>query len=224
MMQINILMGIIVAWCVAIVIASGFICVPIYKLWTLDRVVNGTCINLDKFYYGIQIPNLVTDILIIVLPIREMIGLELSRKVKLGATAMFLLGIITVVFGTVRLVALVRLDGKGPDLTCKSLPCSHLAYNSPEFITDLNSTRQRSIRCHLDHRRARRCHCRRLYPVCTNTVPQSARQVKEWIKPRPQQQEPLRAREMVQRSAYLRIDEFRRKTEQMVEDTIRRRW
>ncbi|WPH01686.1 Hypothetical protein R9X50_00453800 [Acrodontium crateriforme] len=115
--QINILMGIVVAWCAAIVIASAFICVPIYKLWTLDRVVNGTCINLDKFYYGIQIPNLVTDVLIIILPIREMTGLHLSRRVKLGATAMFLLGIITVVFGTVRLVALVRLDGKGPDLT-----------------------------------------------------------------------------------------------------------
>lgn len=112
-------MAMVIGWCIAILVASGFICQPLKNLWTFDRIVLGKCFSLNKFYCGIQIPNLVTDVLIIVVPVREMISLELSCKVKVGATLMFLLGIITIIFGSVRLAALVQLSHLGADLTCK---------------------------------------------------------------------------------------------------------
>ena len=87
------------------------------KLW--NPALSGTCINVVSFYYGLQIPNIVTDLLIIVCPVREVLTLDLSKKMRLGAMAMFLLGVITLIFDIVRLVAMVQLESQGPDLTCK---------------------------------------------------------------------------------------------------------
>ncbi|KAK4893202.1 hypothetical protein LTR27_008323 [Elasticomyces elasticus] len=85
------------------------------KVWRPD--VPGTCINLVQFYYGLQIPNIITDVWIVVSPIRELMRMELTRKIKTGATAMFLLGSVTVAFDIVRLVVLLDLGHKGPDVT-----------------------------------------------------------------------------------------------------------
>ncbi|KAK3666586.1 hypothetical protein LTR22_002530 [Elasticomyces elasticus] len=88
------------------------------KVWRPD--VPGTCINLVQFYYGLQIPNIITDVWIVISPIRELMRMELTRKIKTGATAMFLLGSVTVAFDIVRLVVLLDLGHKGPDVTSDS--------------------------------------------------------------------------------------------------------
>lgn len=83
--------------------------------------VEGTCIPIVPFYYGLQIPNILTDLLIIVVPIREVLRLQLNKRLKTGAVSMFALGIITLVFDIVRLVALLELTApeKQADFTCK---------------------------------------------------------------------------------------------------------
>ncbi|KAK4962539.1 hypothetical protein LTR10_000165 [Elasticomyces elasticus] len=85
------------------------------KVWRPE--VPGTCINLVHFYYGLQIPNIITDIWIVISPIRELTRMELTRKIKTGAIAMFLLGTVTVAFDIVRLVVLLDIGHIGPDLT-----------------------------------------------------------------------------------------------------------
>ena len=89
------------------------------KLWSLDPTTPGTCIDIVKFYYGLQIPNILTDLLIIVVPIREVMLLDLTKKLKVGALTMLSLGIITLIFDIVRLVAMLDLQSAGSDFTCK---------------------------------------------------------------------------------------------------------
>ena len=83
--------------------------------------VEGTCIPIIPFYYGLQIPNIITDLLIIVVPIREVTRLQLNKRLKTGAVTMFALGIITLIFDIVRLVALLQLTApeKMADFTCE---------------------------------------------------------------------------------------------------------
>lgn len=134
--QTNVLISLTVLWCVAILVLAGFLCQPITKLWMPE--IPGTCLDLVEFYYGIQIPNIVVDLLIVLLPIRETLKLDMSTRLKFGASIMFLFGIMwvtfvgeldganitltsmprTLVFDIIRLVVLLRLKSQPPDSTC----------------------------------------------------------------------------------------------------------
>jgi hypothetical protein len=118
--QINVLITIVAVWGAGIILTAFFLCVPMEKNWYPQ--VEGTCIPIIPFYYGLQIPNILTDLLIIVVPIREVMLLQLNKRLKTGAITMFALGIITLVFDIVRLVALLELTApdKMADFTCKS--------------------------------------------------------------------------------------------------------
>jgi hypothetical protein len=118
--QINVLITVVAVWGGGIILTAFFLCVPMEKNW--HPMVKGTCIPIIPFYYGLQIPNIITDVLIIVVPIREVMCLQLNKKLKTGAVTMFALGVITLVFDIVRLVALLQLTApeKMADFTCES--------------------------------------------------------------------------------------------------------
>ena len=120
--QINVLITIVAVWGAGIILTAFFLCVPMEKNWYPQ--IEGTCIPIIPFYYGLQIPNIITDVLIIVVPIREVMLLQLNKRLKTGAITMFALGIITLVFDIVRLVALLKLTApaKMADFTCKFKP------------------------------------------------------------------------------------------------------
>lgn len=156
--QINALIVLVSLWGAGIIFTAFGMCSPMAKLW--NPTLDGSCIPLIPFYYGLQIPNIVTDLLIIVLPIREILILELSPKLKIGASAMFLLGMITLIFDIVRLVAMIRLEHSGPDMTCELLhPSAIVEQNTDDLLN-----RQSSRRCGLDYDRTHRRHRRRLHP------------------------------------------------------------
>lgn len=117
--QINVLITLVALWGGGIILTAFFLCVPMEKNWNTS--VEGTCIPIIPFYYGLQIPNIVTDLLIIVVPIREVMKLALNKRLKTGAITMFALGIVTLVFDIIRLVALLEVTapGKMLDFTCK---------------------------------------------------------------------------------------------------------
>lgn len=106
--QINVLITLVVLWGAGIILTAFFLCIPMEKNW--HPQVEGTCIPIIPFYYGLQIPNIVTDLLIIVVPIREVMKLQLNKRLKTGAMTMFALGIITLVFDIIRLVALLEVS------------------------------------------------------------------------------------------------------------------
>lgn len=89
-----------VSWAIAIICVSIFQCTPIEKTW--DPTVPGTCINLKGSFIGNAIPNILTDIAILSLPIKMVWGLHASLIHRLSVTFVFLLGSLYVESSSVR--------------------------------------------------------------------------------------------------------------------------
>ncbi|KAJ5419970.1 hypothetical protein N7465_002489 [Penicillium sp. CMV-2018d] len=82
--------GVSIAWGIAIILVSVFQCTPIARAW--DTRIPGTCINLKASFIGNAVPNIVTDILILSLPVRVVWGLHASITHRLSIIGIFLLG------------------------------------------------------------------------------------------------------------------------------------
>lgn len=57
-------------------------------------MLEGGCMNLSKFYYGLQIPNIATDAIILVMPMPIVWKLPISKAQKTGLSAIFVLGVL----------------------------------------------------------------------------------------------------------------------------------
>ena len=88
----NILAAIIIAWAIAIFWVSIFSCNPVHAFWTFSLLPTADCIDTVKFYIGIWVPNIVTDLIILVLPQSRIWKLQVGLKSKIALALMFLLG------------------------------------------------------------------------------------------------------------------------------------
>lgn len=82
--------GMSISWGVAIVITTCLQCTPIARFW--DQTIAGRCIDYMAFYEYSGIVNCIIDGLTIMLPIREVLRLQMSRGRKLALCGVFLLG------------------------------------------------------------------------------------------------------------------------------------
>ncbi|CVL13008.1 related to L-fucose permease [Fusarium proliferatum] len=100
-------------WGISVITVSIFSCDPIKGWW--DKTIPSKCINTNKFYIGITIPNILFDIGTVVLPIREVWHLQLKRDKKWAITTIFLLGGSVVLASIARLVLfLIYKDSQNP--------------------------------------------------------------------------------------------------------------
>jgi hypothetical protein len=106
----------VILWGFGVCLVGGLVCIPVRKLW--DPTVVGGCLDLAEFYYGLQIPNILTDAIILVMPMKVVWGLPISKTQKSLLSGIFVVGILTFVFDVVRLVALIDLSKSGADATC----------------------------------------------------------------------------------------------------------
>ncbi|CEJ58752.1 hypothetical protein PMG11_07398 [Penicillium brasilianum] len=106
---------IIILWAACGILAGCFTCIPTEKLW--DPMIPGGCMDLGRFYYGLQIPNIVTDAIILVMPMHTVWGLPISKAQKTGLSIIFILGFLTLIFDIVRLISLIDLSKAGDDIT-----------------------------------------------------------------------------------------------------------
>lgn len=67
-----------------------FACDPIRGFW--DKSIPSKCIDQNKFFIGITLPNIFFDVATVVLPVREVWHLQLKREKKWAITSIFLLG------------------------------------------------------------------------------------------------------------------------------------
>ncbi|KEQ59521.1 uncharacterized protein M437DRAFT_56656 [Aureobasidium melanogenum CBS 110374] len=123
------LIAMMIMWCCSVLLTGVFICTPIRKAWT--PWLDGRCIDLVPFYYGMQIPNVVTDVLILLLPLREVQRLDLPRQQKMGVAVTCLLWVISLVCGVIRLAVMVQLAGEGMDLTWNLVPAAIMTTVEP---------------------------------------------------------------------------------------------
>ncbi|KAJ6086021.1 hypothetical protein N7486_010302 [Penicillium sp. IBT 16267x] len=85
-----IILGVItVAWIIAIACISVIQCAPIERAW--DTSIPGTCIDARALFIANAVPNIVTDIAIIILPMRAMWKLKATITHRLSGIAILLL-------------------------------------------------------------------------------------------------------------------------------------
>ena len=75
---------------VAFFFAVTFQCMPINSIW--DSSVDRKCVNTTAVIYAGAVCSIFEDIVIIILPIRELLALNMSPRQRVGVIFMFALG------------------------------------------------------------------------------------------------------------------------------------
>lgn len=86
-----ILQAVVIAWAIAICFVAIFQCSPIEKAW-LGQLVEGHCIDIGASFIGNAVPNIITDIAILCLPIVQVWKLQMNLTQRLSICFVFLLG------------------------------------------------------------------------------------------------------------------------------------
>lgn len=83
--------AICVAWALIFTFVFIFLCDPVHQQWTVDRV--GSCMDQILVLKCIIMTNVITDLLIFVLPIYTVWNLQMRRTEKLAVISCFVLGL-----------------------------------------------------------------------------------------------------------------------------------
>lgn len=81
----------IIVWCIANIMAAFLICRPLARNW--DFAMPGTCGSQPDFYFTMGIINLITDAILIGLPMPYIYKLAMPMRKKLIAMALLSVGI-----------------------------------------------------------------------------------------------------------------------------------
>lgn len=85
-------MWFMIAWGISFVGVAIFSCNPINAFWDFEAMVGAYCINDQAWYIAMAVPTILTDILILCMPIRQVWKLQLPRNSKIALTFIFALG------------------------------------------------------------------------------------------------------------------------------------
>ncbi len=89
--RMTLLVGLLVVlWWLAATLANIFSCMPFELLWDLS--LKGRCFNFNLFWFSIGIIETVIDIIILLLPVKMVMALQMSRRNKTVLCGIFLLG------------------------------------------------------------------------------------------------------------------------------------
>src|SRR6266487_2297629 len=80
----------VTCFAISAIIATALECAPVRRVY--DRSVSGTCINLTAFWYTVAVSNILTDIVILLLPMPVIQTLRLPFTHKCGLMVVFALG------------------------------------------------------------------------------------------------------------------------------------
>ncbi|KAJ5904187.1 hypothetical protein N7504_006570 [Penicillium tannophilum] len=105
--------SLVVVWAITVWFISIFSCRPINGFW--DTSVTSSCVSNKEFYVGNAVPNICTDVMILILPLRMVWGLQTTRMQKVTLSGIFLLGGFVVVCSCIRLGTQFKVDD--PDFT-----------------------------------------------------------------------------------------------------------
>ncbi|KAG8169977.1 hypothetical protein KVR01_000722 [Diaporthe batatas] len=93
------------AWGLAFTFAGAFQCTPVSTLWDKFEIEYGdSCVNVQPFYLGFGVSDLILDVLIFALPMPHLYSLQMPMRQKLAIGGIFFLGSIVVAIGITRIV------------------------------------------------------------------------------------------------------------------------
>ena len=82
--------GIVLGWMISVTLTQIFTCNPIAGAWL--QLITKKCIDQTAFYYGNAISNLLTDVILLILPMPMIWGLNMSTQKKINVTLLMVLG------------------------------------------------------------------------------------------------------------------------------------
>jgi len=88
---VRITAGILVGLTISTVITGLVSCRPFAANWN-PRLPAAHCIDKEAFFRYGSIPNILTDMVILILPVRIVWNLHMSTRLKIGLTATFIVG------------------------------------------------------------------------------------------------------------------------------------
>ncbi|KAL2027461.1 hypothetical protein VTO58DRAFT_111552 [Aureobasidium pullulans] len=98
------IIGACIAYMVVFIVATALQCIPVSMAWQKwDGEHQGKCLNLNAEGWASAIINIILDLIVIILPMRQLKDLAMSWRRKLGVMIMFLGG------GFVTIVSILRL-------------------------------------------------------------------------------------------------------------------
>jgi len=96
---------IISGYSLALSLALIFACSPLQKSWD-GTILGGSCINRPAVYLATAITNTVSDIVLILIPVKIVWGLRMRLIPKLGVVVIFGIGCLTIITSIMRLATL----------------------------------------------------------------------------------------------------------------------
>jgi hypothetical protein len=117
----KILGAISIAWNVALVIVTFTQCIPLKKTWA--PWIEGYCIDLKATFLAVSIPNILTDIAILALPMPHVWKLQTNKAQKISLSIIFLLGSFVVFTSIYRFTVYIKYDPN--DLPCRCFRCAY---------------------------------------------------------------------------------------------------
>ncbi|KAJ5528767.1 hypothetical protein N7527_002160 [Penicillium freii] len=99
----------VTAMSVAIILATIFQCSPVDAVYDEEKYEHYTCFASIPFWYATAALSLVTDIWILLLPLKTVLGLHLSTRKKFVIAGLLSLGSFACIASIVRMVYIVKL-------------------------------------------------------------------------------------------------------------------
>lgn len=118
---LRIFMAILVLFYVATFLVKIWECNPRERIW--DRSIPGKCVNVASLLNTSGLFNTLTDIIILLIPIKSVWNLNMTTKRKMGVVAAFTVGFTAPVFSMIGFVVRIKISAS-PDV----------AYNDPEIL------------------------------------------------------------------------------------------
>ncbi|KAI1186179.1 hypothetical protein F5B17DRAFT_441277 [Nemania serpens] len=112
----HIMIFVVIGFYLALIVAFNIACTPVEANWNV--LINGDCTRVDTKYTNISASafNLISDVLILLIPQRVIWKLNMSTKRKIGVSLVFAVGLFACVASLIRLVETVR-HAETPDFT-----------------------------------------------------------------------------------------------------------
>lgn len=85
-----VIIGMVISNWIAFILASTFQCSPVEYQW--NKKISGHCFDVQTYYKFVNVPNILTDAVMLVLPMPMVWHLNIPRTHKLGLTVVFLAG------------------------------------------------------------------------------------------------------------------------------------
>ncbi|KAI1422517.1 hypothetical protein F5Y12DRAFT_799495 [Xylaria sp. FL1777] len=121
---IMILSGLISLWGIAIILVTSLQCIPTRATWERFDPVNPLLpseykcgVDVGAFVIANAVPNIITDALIVLLPIPYVLSLHLRRSQKIALGGTFLLGLLVTLTSVLRLAFFQKVAYTDPDVT-----------------------------------------------------------------------------------------------------------